>query len=239
MTESPVWAAWLLVAVFAGFVMDWLAVAFNWVKIKPFTKISAILLLILWTLTAGSGKAGLMLVMLILAQGFGLAGDAFLLLSSRWFMWGLGAFLAGNLFYISLLAIRFSSAIQSQTIQESIFWRLFLSLAFWGFMMVVFYRFIYFPIKRKYLSLSFKASVQFYAIILSIMVAFSFLIALSVHQPEGFIWALPIGSALFILSDAILAYNRFVKKVPQGQLWVRITYHTAQFLLAWGFLQFI
>lgn len=237
MTESPGWAVGLLIAVFAGFIVDWLAVAFHWVKIKPYSKISAIFLLILWTLTAGRGEASLMLGLLILAQGFGLAGDTFLLFSSRWFMWGLGAFMAGNLFYISLLAIRFDSAIQSQMIQELISWRLFLSVAFWGLILVVFYRFIYLAIKRKPHSVIFRTAIQFYAWVLSILVVFSFLTVLSMPQSEGIIWALPVGSALFICSDAILAYNRFVKKVPRGQLWVRITYHTGQFLIALGFLR--
>lgn len=239
MIDVPGWVGWLLIAVFAGFFFDWLAVAFHWVKIKPFSKILAITLLILWTITVGNWQAGLMLGLLVLAQLFGLAGDMFLLFSNRWFMWGLGAFLAGNLLYLSLLAVRFSGAVQAQLISGSIKQWLFLSLVIWGFILGVFYLFIYLPIKRKTFSVPFRSAVQFYALILSLLVAFSFLTALSVPQYEGFIWALPVGSALFILSDAILAYNRFIKKVPRGQLWVRITYHSGQFLLAWGFLGLI
>lgn len=237
MIDDPGWPVWLLMAVFAGFLVDWAAIAFHWVKIKPFTKIGAIVLLIFWTLTAGNWQVDLMLGLLILAQGFGLAGDVFLLFSDRWFMWGLGAFLAGNFLYLSLLVIRFRKAVQPQVNSEWVSWRLFLSLGIWGLIVAVFYLLIYSPIKSKANNVAFRTAIQFYALILSILVAFSFLTVLSVPQTEGFIWALPIGSALFIFSDAILAYNRFIKKVLRGQLWVRIAYHSAQFLLAWGFLR--
>ena len=236
MIDDPGWSTWLLIAVLAGFVVDWLAIAFHWVKVKPFTKISAILLLILWTLTVGNWQVDFLLVLLVLAQIFGLAGDVFLLLSDRWFIWGLGSFLVGNLVYLSLIMVLVSDAVSSHSFLDSVNWALFLSLAVWLLILAIFYVVIYIPIKRKLISPSFRAAIQAYAWVLSFLVAFSFLLALMTPQPSGAIWALPIGSALFIGSDAVLAYNRFIKKVPKAQLWVRIAYHSAQFLLAWGFL---
>lgn len=236
MIDDPGWSTWLLIAVFAGFVVDWLAIAFHWVKVKPLTKISAILLLILWTLTIGNWQVELMLGLLVLAQLFGLAGDVFLLLHDRWFKCGLGAFLVGNLVYLSLIAVRFSEAVRSRPISGSFIGPLLLSLVVWALILAVFYVVIYLPINRKTISPAFGMAVQIYAWVLGTLVAGSLLLALITPQKSGTIWALPAGSALFIGSDAILAYNRFIKKVPQGQLWVRIAYHSAQFLLAWGFL---
>lgn len=44
------------------------------------------------------------------------------------------------------------------------------------------------------------------------------------------------GATLFVISDSILAYNKFVNPVPLGSLWVMLTYISAQFLLVKGIL---
>lgn len=43
-----------------------------------------------------------------------------------------------------------------------------------------------------------------------------------------------VGGMLFFLSDTMLAYDRFVKPIPNGRLWVRITYHLGQILIISG-----
>ena len=43
--------------------------------------------------------------------------------------------------------------------------------------------------------------------------------------------AAAIGSVLFLVSDTLLSWNRFVRPVPSGPLVVHITYHLAQGLL--------
>ncbi len=48
-------------------------------------------------------------------------------------------------------------------------------------------------------------------------------------------WA-AAGGLLFLTSDSILAYNRFVKPQPQGQLKTHITYHLGQVGLIAGAL---
>ena len=95
----------LTIAVLFGFLLDWLAVALDWRKIKPFSKVLAMLLVILWTLTKTSWGFNHFVWVLLLAQLFGLAGDIFLLFSERWFLSGLGAFLVGHLFYIGLIGL--------------------------------------------------------------------------------------------------------------------------------------
>ena len=39
------------------------------------------------------------------------------------------------------------------------------------------------------------------------------------------------GAALFVVSDAVLALNRFVRPIPRGDVAVHVTYHLAQGLL--------
>lgn len=138
MIDDPGWSTWLVIAVFTGFVVDWLAIAFHWVKVKPFSKISAIVLLILWTLTVGNWQIELMLGLLVLAQIFGLSGDVFLLLSDRWFIWGLGSFLVGNLVYLSLITVRVYEADGFRLFSGSINWAHFLSLVVWLLILAIF-----------------------------------------------------------------------------------------------------
>lgn len=52
--------------------------------------------------------------------------------------------------------------------------------------------------------------------------------------PRGRAVLVTLGAALFCVSDAMLAINRFVRPFPRAQLYVRITYHLAQLCLVLG-----
>ena len=43
-----------------------------------------------------------------------------------------------------------------------------------------------------------------------------------------------IGAGLFILSDSLIAFNRFLSPIPGAGFWIMITYYPAQFLIAQG-----
>lgn len=47
---------------------------------------------------------------------------------------------------------------------------------------------------------------------------------------------LPIGTVLFVISDAIIAVNKFHKPVPLSGLWIMLTYYAAQAMIALGFI---
>jgi uncharacterized membrane protein YhhN len=46
-------------------------------------------------------------------------------------------------------------------------------------------------------------------------------------------WVL-LGAMSFLLSDALLAINKFVAPIPMAGLWVMLTYITAQYLIVKG-----
>ena len=93
-----------ILVVLVGFILDWSAIYFNWQRIKPLTKVLAMVLLIVMTLLMSEWKLQGDVVLLLLAQVFGMGGDIFLLLSRKWFLWGLSSFLIGHIFYIAILA---------------------------------------------------------------------------------------------------------------------------------------
>jgi uncharacterized membrane protein YhhN len=92
-----------LVIVLAVAVVDWIAVAKGWTKVekvaKPWT-LAALLLLFLFSMLEWNSPNLLPMLFVAIGLAFCLAGDVFLLLSERWFIAGLVAFLLGHVCYI-------------------------------------------------------------------------------------------------------------------------------------------
>ena len=229
-------APWLTIAVLGGFGLDWFAVGLNWKKLKLIAKPLAMVLVILWTLNATSWQLDLAVRLLLVAQVFGLAGDVFLMFSQRWFLFGLAAFLVGHLFYISLMTISLINWMVSLDEISLPSLQIFLSLAIYGIILVVFYR-VFKPLKdAASQQQKLWLAVQLYAWVLAGLVALGILFFL-IQEP--LLWGytiLPIGAFLFLVSDFLLAYDRFISSVKYGQLLVHVTYHLAQFSLAIGFV---
>lgn len=225
----------MTLVVFAGFLLDWLAVAFNWRKIKPIAKILAMTLVILWTLDNVSWSINLLILLLLLAQLFGLFGDILLLLSSRWFLPGLGAFLVGHLFYITLIVINLAFVLDLSF--NTLIYPAVIAAVLWGFTLWI----VYSIFKQEHFTSHHNGKVLWVLVQLYIWILSGLMFLTFVHfflQP-GFdqkLWLLPVGGVLFLISDTLLAYDRFVSRIDRGQLWVHMTYHLAQFCLAWGFL---
>lgn len=49
----------------------------------------------------------------------------------------------------------------------------------------------------------------------------------------GFGWVMS-GALLFMLSDSILAYNKFIEEVPYSGIWIMLTYGAAQLFIMFG-----
>ncbi len=228
-----------IIIVFAGFLLDWLAIIFKWNRIKPFAKALSLVILILWTLTILDFNFTPLVVLLFLAQLFGLAGDVFLILSDRWFIWGLGAFLVGHICYLILIITKLVDGHRSGAIPSISWWAwLIVGVAIlaliWGF-----YSVIVTVLLRSQPEKTFIASLFIYALCLSGVMVLSYLLAALLSDEGVLIWALPLGGTLFFISDFILAYDRFVRRLHSGQLRVMVTYHLGQFFLALGFLGLI
>jgi hypothetical protein len=55
------------------------------------------------------------------------------------------------------------------------------------------------------------------------------------RNPAAF--AVALGAGFFMLSDTLLAINRFVSPLPMSQVWVLSTYYAAQVLIVGGMLR--
>ena len=239
MTELLSAPLWMTLIVFCGFLFHWTSVLLEWNRIKPFAKALAMILVIVWTLSSVNFEVNYYIAALLFAQIFGLFGDILLLFPGKWFVWGLGAFLVGHLFYLGLLGVLLLTAWKQGALAGFPLWITIVVFALWISYLITFTRFLSPYVYKKRSDLPFWSAAVIYGAILSFIVIFSVFL---VSYIAAFSWiqlCLPVGAALFFISDNILAYDRFVRKVRNGRLWVIVTYHLGQFNLAIGFLYLI
>ena len=233
---DPQAAGWLGLGVAAGFLLDWAAVGLGWKAVKPFTKPLAMLMVILWTAWRSPAGISLAVGWLLAAQAFGLLGDILLLFPEKAFSLGLGAFLMGHIIYLGLLiSVLPGLWVGSISFFVPLGWIL-VGLVCWSAILILIYR-LFKPLPgQKGVTKWLWVAIQAYSWILSAMAALTLVAGLQSSGPIPGRVALPLGALLFLVSDSMLTYNRFIQPFDQAQLWVRITYHLAQFSLAWGFL---
>ncbi len=145
--------------------------------------------------------------LILIGLGFSMIGDA----TIHWFVIGLSAFLIGHLFYISgfITQLRFS-------------WRnslIVIPLGIYGF----WYTSQMIPTLKGDGHTSLVIPVIVYIVAISLM-------ALSASL-TGNKWAL-MGSLLFVISDSILAWNKFIQPVDHSHALIMLTYYGAQFCIA-------
>lgn len=204
--------------------MDWLALWFKKQSWNFLTKPAVLVCLILWFTSQGGWQAaptwfGMALI-------FSLAGDVFLLLPERHFIFGLLAFLAAQACYFLGLWPPFPVEVIALMVIGS------------GVLLI---GSLLFNNLRKSITMK-QAHHQLipfllvYSIAISLML-FSAILTLAQPQwPKAAASLVAAGGMLFFTSDALLAANRFIHPVPNGQLLVRILYHLGQLGLTAGVL---
>lgn len=144
--------------------------------------------------------------------GFSLAGDIFLMLSDKRFIWGLASFLAAHLCYIV--------AFTSRTGFREPLW---ISLPFLAATILV-----------VSLVASRAGHMRWPAIVYSVVImamAWRACAAWVVLGNSPTLLAL-MGAALFVVSDTLLGVNRFIRQFRLSQVVVLGTYYAAQALIA-------
>jgi len=221
--------------VFAGFLLDWLCVLFGWKKLRPYAKVLALVMLILWTGLLFRFNPGRLGALLILALFFGLLGDFLLLFPDRCFKYGLSAFLLGHLVYLLLFAFLIRIGLASRLIAPITPW------AWVGIGLIIVISLIIFNqvILRKMREPRpwwlFQVALYLYVVCLSGLMAVAWLTAVLFAAQSVWVWALALGGTLFFISDFALAYDRFAKPFKTAHIIIMVTYHLAQFCLALGF----
>jgi uncharacterized membrane protein YhhN len=195
---------------------------------KPATLLALFLFLLLGLVVTGFRS----LPVIFFAAGIllSLLGDILLLLSDRWFLAGLAAFLLAHVAYI----IGFNLPLPD----VNLLWSLGIAVL----LAVTAAR----VLRRIVLSLREKglrkliAPVVIYAVVITIMLL-SALLTFSRSDWKAFPALLvALGASLFYFSDIVLAWNKFVNRFKNGRLINMVLYHLGQIMLICGvFLQFI
>lgn len=220
----------LLYASMITAVIHWQAQGIKNRTIIVITKPLMMMFLISWVIYTGWFQNHLPLMPLlwfVLALVFGLGGDIFLLLPGKWFPVGLGYFLLGHICTI----IGFGGWISTRSLGV---WLIPASLALLaGLVWMLHKLFIGLTEKRQR---TLRGPVTVYALALFYVL---FLAASRLFDPE---WskvpaALVTSAAfLFLLSDSMNAWHRFVFPIKHGRVWIMVSYHLAQLGFATGII---
>lgn len=157
------------------------------------------------------------LLLLAAALAGSLAGDVFLMFQG-FFIPGLVSFLVAHLFYVAL----FKSGQAWFPHRGALAATLGIGVAMYAFLWA------------GGLPPALRAPVAAYVLVIALMAAQAIGRATVLRDAPSLLVA--VGAGFFMLSDSLLATNRFVMPLPMAQVWVLATYYAAQALIVIGWL---
>jgi len=150
---------------------------------------------------------------------FGWLGDIFLMLPNK-FLFGLAAFLIGHILYVIAFIRQTSPFALTRD-------KLYILVA--GFLAV--YSYYFYTILAPSLGVE-KYPVIAYIIVIALMGLFSY--TRKHHTNTSSFLLIFLGALLFIVSDSILAANKFVAYIANSGLMIMCTYMLAQYAITLG-----
>lgn len=143
-------------------------------------------------------------------------------LNGNWFIIGLLSFLVGHVFYIiTYRQHRWESTDNELLVPQKIRFSLPVVLAGTGLVVILF------PVLG-----GLQFPVMIYALVLTVMVM-NAIFRYGRTSSRSF-WMTLAGAILFMISDAILAINKFLGQIEYGGVYIMLTYITAQFMIVEG-----
>ncbi|HNT54365.1 MAG TPA: lysoplasmalogenase [Anaerolineaceae bacterium] len=196
-------------------VIEWYAAWREWTMLNRVVKPAALLALNVWFWSLGQGEGPLFWFGIGLI--FSLLGDI-LLLSHSLFLEGLTAFLLGHIFYI----------VSFNPTPPPLHWVSLLLIAGIGAGGFFIVRTIRRGLLRRASGRKLRLAVVLYGSVISLMLLSTLFTLLRPEWPPRSALLACVGGALFVFSDSLLAFDRFVQRLPHGRFWVMLTYHLGQ-----------
>lgn len=194
---------------------NWLAVYNRWKRLEYVTKPGTMLALLAW-LWAVSGFDG-QLLWFALGIILSLAGDIFLMLPAQPLLAGLIAFLLAHLAYIIGLNPAWPPLDAASLILA----------AFVGLTALRIYRRIAAGLIARRVE-QLLIPVLVYTVTISLMLLSASLALVKPEWQAGAALLVSGGALLFFISDTLLAWNEFIERLPNGPVFVMLTYHLGQ-----------
>ena len=189
--------------------------------VKPLLMPLLAIYLLLRTNTANSNLKG----WIFLALFFSWAGDIFLLFEERgsnFFLFGLSAFLVAQVFYIVFFHnIRMREYIRGNALL---------------LLLVIVYYSVLINVLSPYLG-NMKLPVRIYGVVLSFMVMLAMHTMLGKNKKAA-LW-MTMGAILFVVSDSLLAFNKFFSPFNNAGVIIMLTYGLAQLFITEGAVRYI
>ncbi len=212
----------LLILTFLAAILDWYAVYKGWKKLEYFLKPVTMMLLFGWLVGATGGLHGIT-IWFGIGLIFSMAGDIFLMLPREQFIAGLVAFLLAHVAYI----IGFNASLPPFTALGLLF----------VIVVAVIGRGLYVKIaaglEEKNL-ITLQKPVLAYTVVIAVMLISALFTISRMEWSLNAALTVSLGAALFMLSDAILALNKFVKPIKNGRVMNMAAYHLGQIILIIG-----
>lgn len=163
-------------------------------------------------------------ILVVAAMLCSLAGDV-LLMNDNYFIAGLVAFLTAHVLYIFAYR-QHQDDDQANSLRGVHRIRLAFPILLAGTGLVV----ILYPVLGDL-----KIPVVIYAAVISLM-ALTALFRYGRTSAQSF-WLVFFGAVLFMVSDSVLAINRFLTEINLSGFWIMLTYFSAQYLIVTGLLR--
>jgi uncharacterized membrane protein YhhN len=198
--------AWIALAVAGGFaVLNWLAVGFRYKPLEYLAKPATLALLIAVAFLLDPQIDGRRWAFVV-ALAFSLAGDVFLMLPRDRFLFGLGSFFLAHVAYIVGLRIGMTQILPLVVATAAVL-----------VLVLLIGRPILQAVRRDHPSMS--SPVSAYMALIAVMVA----AALASGNPFA-----ATGAVIFMASDTLIAWNRFVRPLGWAPVTIMVTYHLGQ-----------
>ncbi len=160
--------------------------------------------------------------LIVIGLLFGFLGDLILMFDKEdWFVFGLGAFLFGHVFYI----IAFLLSIENIA-----------AFPLWGIFLIIPSIVVIIVVLRKTLDKmgELKIPTLAYLFVIAFM-GFCTILRAATFEGLSF-WLVWLGAQLFIISDGMIAIKVFDEEFSHDEVYIKITYVLAQFFIAQGAL---
>lgn len=213
-------ASWVLsaAAILSGAIYIWTTYAGAQMQRFVFKPLTTALILGV-ALALPDAVSPLYRILIVVGILFSLAGDIFLLAPNHWFVWGLVSFLIAHLFFIVSYVERAGVHVH---------WHLLTPFAFYGVALL----YLLWPYVGNL-----RLPVLIYALVLLTMG----------WQATELWWGMRdlaallamFGAVLFVVSDSILAFDKFRAPIPHRDALIMSTYYGALLLIAWSVHSFV
>lgn len=210
---------------FAVFIADLTAVYLGEESFRQVTKPFLMTFLILFFIRETAFKKTILKKLIVLALIFSWLGDVLLMFETKnenFFILGLVAFLIAHIFYI----LFFEKIIVAENLKKR----------YWLFLPVMVYYVVLISVLSPTLE-DMKWPVRVYGIVISYML----IKALQTGWIRNRMAALYLisGAILFVISDSILALNKFYQPFEYAGIFIMVTYGLAQLLITIGAVRYI